>query len=110
MAQPQITSVLSAFGLESKNAGTWIGRRSMLSEHWISSYSPVDGNFIGSVSETSEDQYHEVIAAAQSAQRQWREVPAPKRGEAVRILTRPISFKLKTVVSSSLRRVLISTL
>jgi aldehyde dehydrogenase (NAD+) len=85
MAQPQITSVLSAFGLESKNAGTWIGRRSMLSEHWISSYSPVDGNFIGSVSETSEDQYHEVIAAAQSAQRQWREVPAPKRGEAVRI-------------------------
>ena len=80
-----IASVLAGFGFKDQNAGTWIGSRALNSDQFISSFSPVDGQFIGSVSETTEAQYHEVIAAAQAAQVLWREVPAPKRGEAVRV-------------------------
>ncbi len=81
----QISSVLAGFGFKDQNAGTWIGSRALTSDQFISSFSPVDGQLIGSVSETTEAQYHEVIAAAQAAQVLWREVPAPKRGEAVRV-------------------------
>ena len=80
-----IASVLAGFGFKDQNAGTWIGSRALNSDQFISSFSPVDGQLIGSVSETTEAQYHEVIAAAQAAQVLWREVPAPKRGEAVRV-------------------------
>ncbi len=81
----QISSVLAGFGFKDQNAGTWIGSRPLLSGQFISSFSPVDSQLIGSVSETTQAQYHEVIAAAQAAQVLWREVPAPKRGEAVRV-------------------------
>ena len=81
----QISSVLAGFGFKDQNAGTWIGSRPLISDQFISSFSPVDGQLIGSVSETTQAQYHEVIAAAQAAQVLWREVPAPKRGEAVRV-------------------------
>ena len=81
----QISSVLAGFGFKDQNAGTWIGSRPLNSDQFISSFSPVDGQLIGSVSETTQAQYHEVIAAAQAAQVLWREVPAPKRGEAVRV-------------------------
>ena len=80
-----IASVLAGFGFKDQNAGTWIGSRALNSDQFISSFSPVDGQLIGSVSETTEAQYHEVIAAAQAAQVLWREVPTPKRGEAVRV-------------------------
>ena len=80
-----IASVLAGFGFKDQNAGTWIGSRALNSDQFISSFSPVDGQLIGSVSETTQAQYHEVIAAAQAAQVLWREVPAPKRGEAVRV-------------------------
>jgi aldehyde dehydrogenase (NAD+) len=85
MAQPNMKTVLDSFGIQAQNAGTWIGRRSLLSDQWISSSSPVDGGHIAQVSETTTAQYHEVIEAAQAAQAIWRDVPAPKRGEAVRI-------------------------
>ena len=81
----QISSVLAGFGFKDQNAGTWIGSRPLISDQFISSFSPVDSQLIGSISETTQAQYHEVIAAAQAAQVLWREVPAPKRGEAVRV-------------------------
>jgi hypothetical protein len=58
-----MTSVLASFGIQAQNAGTWIGRRSLFSDQWISSSSPVDGVPIAQVSETSTSQYHEVIEA-----------------------------------------------
>ena len=76
MAQPNMKTVLDSFGIQAQNAGTWIGRRSLLSDQWISSSSPVDGGHIAQVSETTTAQYHEVIEAAQAAQAVWRDVPA----------------------------------
>ena len=76
---------LKKLGLKTKNAGTWTGLESVPgSRRYIDSYSPVDGEFIGSVGITTREQYDTVIASAESAFQTWREMPAPKRGEIVR--------------------------
>ncbi len=48
--------------------------------------SPIDGAEIARVSETPPSDMPAVIARAQSAFRVWRDVPAPRRGELVRLL------------------------
>jgi aldehyde dehydrogenase (NAD+) len=50
------------------------------------SHSPIDGREIGRVEEDSADQVQTKIAAARNAFEQWRLVPAPRRGELVRLL------------------------
>ncbi|RYY34291.1 MAG: aldehyde dehydrogenase family protein [Sphingobacteriaceae bacterium] len=46
--------------------------------------SPVDGKTIAKVALATADDYNTVIEKAQSAFKQWRTIPAPKRGEIVR--------------------------
>ena len=75
---------LKELGLQAKNDGTSTGLESSNSGHYIDSYSPVDGAFIGSVSVTTRDEYELVVAKAQEAFKSWRLVPAPRRGEIVR--------------------------
>lgn len=50
----------------------------------IESHSPVDGQRIASVGQTSPDGLDEVVGRATSAFIAWRQVPAPQRGEIVR--------------------------
>lgn len=75
---------LKKLNLQENNPGTSTGQQSTLSYEYIQSHSPVDGQFIGSVSQTTREQYEEVLAKAQEAFLVWREIPAPKRGEIVR--------------------------
>jgi aldehyde dehydrogenase (NAD+) len=46
--------------------------------------SPIDGVKISSVYLANEEDYEEVMVKAQQAFLQWREIPAPKRGEIIR--------------------------
>ncbi|MBT6625071.1 MAG: aldehyde dehydrogenase family protein, partial [Flavobacteriales bacterium] len=75
----------SQLGLKENNPGTWIGNESSQSDQWIASHSPVDGSLIGSVSQSSKEDYDRAMSAALESQLAWRTVPAPERGEAVRI-------------------------
>lgn len=50
----------------------------------ISSYSPVDGKLIASVTATDRGSYDTVIAKAQEAFKEWKMWPSPKRGDVVR--------------------------
>ncbi|WBL32450.1 aldehyde dehydrogenase family protein [Sinirhodobacter sp. HNIBRBA609] len=50
------------------------------------SYSPVTGEQIGALTPDSVEAVAEAIARAKAAFRVWRTVPAPKRGELVRLL------------------------
>ncbi len=75
---------LKKLNLQENNPGTSTGQQSDLSYEYIQSHSPVDGQFIGSVSQTTREQYEAVLAKAQEAFLVWREIPAPKRGEIVR--------------------------
>ena len=61
-----------------------IEKSTSTSNEYIDSYSPVDGEFIGSVSVTSKKEYEKVIKTAQKAFAKWRIIPAPQRGEIVR--------------------------
>jgi aldehyde dehydrogenase (NAD+) len=48
--------------------------------------SPIDGAELARVHETTPDDMPAIIARSQAAFRLWREVPAPRRGELVRLL------------------------
>lgn len=75
---------LNKLGLKEFNAGTSTGQQSMDSGKYIQSFSPVDGALIGSVSETTPEEYEQVIQTTQAAFKVWRTLPAPKRGEIMR--------------------------
>jgi aldehyde dehydrogenase (NAD+) len=76
---------LKKLGLKKKNNGTSTGLKSTASsKQYIDSYSPVDGQLIGSVSITSPQEYERMVKQAQKAFKDWRLMPAPKRGEIVR--------------------------
>ena len=75
---------LKKLGLKRNNAGTSTGLESETSRKYIQSFSPVDGEFIGSVSQTTKEQYEAVVQKSLEAFNVWREIPAPKRGEIVR--------------------------
>ncbi len=75
---------LKELGLKDKNPGTSTGFQTSDSGKYIDSYSPVDGAFIGSVSETTSEEYENVIKTAEEAFKTWRTMPAPARGEIVR--------------------------
>jgi aldehyde dehydrogenase (NAD+) len=65
--------VLAAFGLDGLQGA-------------LDVRSPIDGAVIGRVPVTAPDAMPGVIAAAQAAFHAWRTVPAPRRGELVRLL------------------------
>ncbi|MFO1201334.1 MAG: aldehyde dehydrogenase family protein [Tabrizicola sp.] len=48
--------------------------------------SPIDGVELARVTETKAEDMPAIIARSQAAFRQWRDVPAPRRGELVRLL------------------------
>ncbi|KAA9349068.1 L-piperidine-6-carboxylate dehydrogenase [Larkinella humicola] len=53
-------------------------------EHLLDSYSPVDGQLMARVFPTTHEDYNQVVETARAAFLEWRNVPAPKRGEIVR--------------------------
>lgn len=77
---------LSILGLKEVNSGTAIGSKWLSGNKLIKSYNPNNGELIGSVEETTETQLEEVIVASHQAFLAWRDVPAPKRGELVRLI------------------------
>jgi aldehyde dehydrogenase (NAD+) len=81
------TAFLQKLGAQSRNAGTSTGTSWLQADktaYIINSISPADGNTIGSIAFTSEEEYEKVIRAAQEAFLAWREIPAPVRGDIVR--------------------------
>ena len=79
-----IENSLKKLGLSSHNIGTSTGSNYFSNGDSISSYSPVDGKEIGTVSTTTHEDYNKVIESAQSAFKYWKTIPAPQRGEIVR--------------------------
>ncbi|PRY28569.1 aldehyde dehydrogenase (NAD+) [Spirosoma oryzae] len=53
-------------------------------EKTIDSYSPADGQLIARVHPSTRADYDRVVETAQAAFTEWRQVPAPRRGEIVR--------------------------
>ena len=80
-----IKEALVALGIRRTNPGTSTGQKWYRTKSSsLESYSPVDGKLIGSVYSTDEKSFDKVVVTANEAFKQWRQWPAPKRGEIVR--------------------------
>ncbi len=78
---------LQQLQIQKENEGTSTGAAWIKSKgELILSFSPVDNQLIGAVTMTDKAAYEQVIETAQNAFLQWRNWPAPKRGEVVRQL------------------------
>ncbi len=80
--------ILDRLGLEAENPGAWIGDRPLECSkgEMLESINPATGEAISRVRTATRDEYEEVIAAAREAFYAWRTTPAPRRGEAVRLI------------------------
>jgi aldehyde dehydrogenase (NAD+) len=79
--------ILNALGILETNHGTSTGVNhfSTPGAPVKEIYSPVDGKLIGKVTYTTAAEYEKVIDASKAAFLVWRKMPAPKRGEIVRL-------------------------
>ena len=83
-----MNKILDSLGLEASNAGTWYGSDSSEngSAPLIASINPASGETIASVRSTTTDEYERLVSEAQDSFREWRKLPAPVRGGAVRLI------------------------
>ncbi|MCF6265957.1 MAG: aldehyde dehydrogenase family protein [Desulfuromusa sp.] len=77
---------LKELGIKEKNFGASTGLKwnTTTDQGELKVVSPVDGKQIASVYLASEEDYDNLVAKADEAFKQWRQVTAPKRGEVVR--------------------------
>lgn len=82
-----INDVLKGLSISAENKGCATGTQWLDSTGEIlTSYSPVDGKKIATVKGADRATYEKVVEKAQEAFLEWRQWPAPKRGEIVRQL------------------------
>jgi aldehyde dehydrogenase (NAD+) len=105
MSSIDINSILSKLGLAAVNPGAWSGSKGWSTTQegtLINVRNPANGTVIAQVRPASEADYENVIASAVETASLWRTVPAPKRGEAIRLLgeeLRRYKTELGTLVS-----------
>lgn len=81
---------LKSLGINDTNPGAYFGN-----DEWSTTtdagskqaINPTTGEVIASVWSASAEDYERVVSQAQAAFREWRQVPAPLRGEAIRLCT-----------------------
>jgi aldehyde dehydrogenase (NAD+) len=80
--------ILKSLGLDAVNPGTWYGAESSedTSAPLIDSINPTTGEVIASVRSTTPAEYERVVKMAQESFQIWRTMPAPVRGNAVRLI------------------------
>src|SRR5438045_5045768 len=84
-----IAALLKRLGLGAVNAGAWSGSRGwsdVTDAALMDVRNPSDGTLLAQVRPASAQDYEHVLSSAVDAAAAWRDVPAPKRGEAVRLL------------------------
>jgi aldehyde dehydrogenase (NAD+) len=84
-----VKQILKALDLQEINDATSSGGRWSRSSEGsaiIESRSPATGELIAKVQASTAEDYEQVVADTRAAFEQWRLVPAPKRGEAVRLI------------------------
>jgi aldehyde dehydrogenase (NAD+) len=84
-----IADTLRSLELADHNPGTWSGSHGWTRQQsgpLIESINPSTGQCLARVRGATAEDYEHVLASAVEAARQWRRVPAPKRGEAIRLM------------------------
>jgi aldehyde dehydrogenase (NAD+) len=80
-------SFLKELGIHNKNYGAsygeWIGSEQ---SSVLRSITPINGDVIAEIFQAGPKEYEKIIHEAEKAFLYWRDVPAPKRGEVVRLI------------------------
>ena len=78
--------ILERLGLGETNSGAWAGGRELKGQGpEIESVNPATGEVIARVRTASPAEYEQIMFEAREAFMRWRMLPAPRRGEAVRL-------------------------
>src|SRR5580704_10215371 len=105
MSAPDIAALLARLEVNRVHPGAWSGSEgwsSMADGREIAVKSPASAELIATVRAATATDYEKVMSLATAAAAHWRAVPAPKRGEAVRLLgeaLRAVKTDLGTLVS-----------
>jgi len=75
---------LAQLGVKDINEGTSTGQENFSNGTLLESYSPVDGQLIGKVKQSTPEDYERAMQAATAAFKTFKLMPAPQRGEFVR--------------------------
>ncbi|MDB6088573.1 MAG: aldehyde dehydrogenase [Gammaproteobacteria bacterium] len=89
MSSIDLNALLARLGLASVNPGAWSGSKGWSNTEegtLINVRNPANGIVISQVRPADEADYEDVITSAAQTASAWRAVPAPKRGEAVRLI------------------------
>ncbi|RKP23587.1 alpha-aminoadipic semialdehyde dehydrogenase-like protein [Syncephalis pseudoplumigaleata] len=84
--------VLQELGLKDENPGVYNGRWTG-SGQLVESVNPATGEVLGRVSAGTMSELDETLKAMEAAKHQWREMPAPQRGEIVRQMREALAAK-----------------
>ncbi|WP_066630535.1 L-piperidine-6-carboxylate dehydrogenase [Labilibacter marinus] len=80
-----VPEMIKALGLSGNNLGLCSGTQWKDTEgKQLTSHSPIDGHPIGKVHQATKGDYINMVDDALLAFKQWRQIPAPQRGEVVR--------------------------
>src|SRR5687768_11410352 len=85
--------VLKQLGIQSVNKGAWAGEWLDTTGPELESRNPATGDVLARVKQATRSDYEKIAAASVTAFEQWREWPAPKRGELVRDLAEAFRSK-----------------
>jgi aldehyde dehydrogenase (NAD+) len=105
------TDALNKLGLRDINPGAWSGTHGWSPSTGgtlIDSISPSTGERLGQVRAAGSEDYEHVMSAAVAAAAAWRQVPAPKRGEAIRLMGEELrghKDALGTLVSAEMGKI-----
>jgi len=80
--------ILNSLGLAATNPGSWLGSQPLedSSAALIESINPANNEVIASVRASTQAEYDQIVSAARDAAIEWRKIPAPARGDAIRRL------------------------
>ncbi len=84
--QIQPSSILNSLGINSTQLGNSTGIKWIGTGPSINSNSPIHGELLGTITTSSITDYENIMDTAEAAFKEFRKIPAPKRGELVRQL------------------------
>lgn len=80
----EINNILEGLGISKENPGSSTGKEFFGAGPKIVSHTPINGQELASVTQTTREEYEAIMAKSDEAFKVWRTMPAPKRGEIVR--------------------------
>ncbi len=85
--------IFATLGLEDVNSGGYAAGWLETTGDLLEVENPATGEMIGAVKQCSEDDYEKIIESARETFERWRMIPAPKRGEYIRLISNALRDK-----------------